>query len=278
MVDVNSDAIAPNGAVVVERPEDAIAVITLNRPDKLNAMNASLVSALHVALKDVADDPSVRVLVLTGAGRAFCSGFDLNGYGALRGDGNRGHVQRDMAMQQHIARMIQRLRLVPQPIIAAVNGPATGGGMALALGADIRVAASSALFNAAFVHLGLSGTDVGVSWILPRIVGAGRANEIMLTGRFVDADEAERIGLVTAVVPDCDLRERAMADARRIAQHHPLATSTTKEGMWTALEITDLRSAMELESRGQVMLMQTEDHLEALKAYRAGRDPSLRDE
>jgi enoyl-CoA hydratase len=264
--------------VLVHHPEPAITVVTLNRPPTLNAMNASMIAALNTALDAASADASCRVIVLTGAGRGFCSGFDLGGYGPLPGDDARGKVQRDMAMQQDIARVIPRMRALPQPIIAAVNGPAAGGGMALALGADIRVAAKSARFNAAFVRLGLSATDIGVSWLLPRVVGAGRANQIMLTGRFVDADEAERIGLVTSVVPDDRLLDEAMLEARQIVALSPMGVRMTKEGLWRALEIPGLQGAIDLENRTQVMLLQTADHLEARDAFLNKRSPQFRDE
>jgi enoyl-CoA hydratase len=263
--------------VLVDHPEPAITVLTLNRPATLNAMNASVIAALHTAFDTVASDGSCRVVVLTGTGRGFCSGFDLGGYGALPGDDSRGKVQRDMAMQQDIASVIPRMRGLPHPIIAAVNGPAAGGGMALALGADIRFAATSARFSAAFVRLGLSATDIGVSWMLPRVVGAGRAHEIMLTGREVDAHEAERIGLVTAVVPDDQLLDHAMLQARQIVGLSPMGVRMTKEGMWSALEIPGLQAAIDLENRTQVMLLQTADHLEARDAFLTERDPTFRD-
>jgi enoyl-CoA hydratase len=272
-----SEPVPVSPAVLVDHPEPEIAVLTLNRPETMNAMNASVIAALYAALDAMSADGPCRVIVLTGAGRGFCSGFDLGGYGALPGDDTRGKVQRDMAMQQDIARVIPRMRALRQPIIAAVNGPAAGGGMALALGADIRVAASSARFNAAFVHLGLSATDVGVSWMLPRIVGAGRAHEIMLTGRFVEAYEAERIGLVTSVVPDDRLLAHALVAARQIAGLSPMGVRMTKEGMWSALEIPSLQSAIDLENRTQVMLLQTADHLEARDALLSKRTPTFRD-
>ena len=264
--------------IVIDRPEPPIVRLTLNRPKTMNAMNSQLVAGLHEALDTVAVDPSCRAVVLTGAGRGFCSGFDLGGYGALPGDDARGKVQRDMAMQQDIARLITRMRALPQPIIAAVNGPATGGGMALALAADIRIAGTTARFNAAFVRLGLAGTDVGVSWLLPRIVGAGRSHEILLTGRFVNAHEAEAIGMVTEVVPDDDLLDRANAEARLIASNSPMGIKMTKEGMWSALEIAGLQAAIDLENRTQVLLLQTADHIEARDAFLAGREPMFRNE
>jgi enoyl-CoA hydratase len=262
---------------LVQQVEPAITVLRLNRPQTLNAMDSTMMAALHAALEAVAADAACRVLILTGTGRGFCSGFDLGGYGPLPGDDTRGKVQRDMAMQQDIARVIPLMRGLPQPIIAAVNGPAAGGGMALALGADIRVAAASARFSAAFVRLGLSATDIGLSWILPRVVGAGRAHEIMLSGRFVNADEAERIGLVTSIAPDDQLLDHAMSLARQIGGLAPMGVRMTKEGMWRALEIPGLQAVLDLENRTQVMLLQTADHREARDAFLSQRDPTFRD-
>lgn len=264
-------------AVMVDTHELGITIITLNRPDSLNAMNASMIAELYSVLEAVADDPTCRVVVLTGAGRGFCSGIDLGGYGPLPGDERRGQVQQDMAMQQHIARTILRLRTLPVPVIAAVNGPAAGGGLALALASDIRLASTTARFNAAFVRVGLSGTDVGVSWILPRVVGAGRAHEIMLTGRFVDAEEAESIGLVSAVVSEDELLDRALRMAGQIVQNAPMGIRMTKEGVWAALEIPSLQAAMDVENRTQVLLLQTADAVEGRNAFLDNRRPVYRD-
>ena len=145
-------------------------------------MNAALIGELHDALADVAVDRACRVVVLTGAGRGFCAGLDLGGYGAAPGSEDLDRVGATFATQTHIAALVPRLRSLPQPVIAAVNGPAAGGGLALALASDIRIAAATARFNVAFVRLGLSGCDIGVSWLLPRLIGASRAWELMLTG------------------------------------------------------------------------------------------------
>jgi enoyl-CoA hydratase len=271
-----SDAPPSAAPVRVDQPERGVTRITLDRPQTRNAMDAALVAGLHAAFDAVAGDWACRVVVLTGAGRGFCSGFDLRGYGPLAGDSARGKIPRDMAMQKDIARLIPRMRSLPQPIIAAVNGAAAGGGLALALGADIRIAAASARFNAAFVRLGLSATDIGVSWTLPRLVGAGRAHEMMLTGRFVSAEEAEHIGLVTAIVPDDQLLDRVLQEARLIIGLSPMGVAMTKEGMWSALEIAGQQAAIDLENRTQVMLMQTADHVEARDAFLARRDPQFR--
>ena len=247
--------------------------MTLNRPSKLNAMNAELVTGLHDAFDAIAADVDCRVVILTGAGRGFCAGFDLGGYGDLPGDDGRGQVQRAMALQQHIATLVPRMRSLSVPIIAAVNGPATGGGLALTLASDVRLAAPTARFNAAFVRIGLSGCDIATSWTLPRLVGAGRAHEMMLTGRFVDAEEAARIGLVLEVVDGDRLLDRALEEAEMIMTNTPMGVAMTKEVMWAALEVPQ-SAAIDLENRTQVLLGQTADQTEAMTAFLAKRPPS----
>jgi enoyl-CoA hydratase len=260
--------------VVVDLPRPGVTRITLNRPDKLNAMTTELVQQLHRALDDVAVDPSCRVVVLTGAGRGFCAGLDLRGYGDAPDSEGFGRPQAGFAVQRHIARLIPHLRSLPQPVIAAVNGPAAGGGFALVLGSDIRIAATTARFNAAFIRIGLSACDIGTSWLLPRLVGAARAHELMLTGRIFDAPEAERIGLVTEVVPDDALLEAAYAKADQIMLNTPFGVALTKEGMWSALEIPGQQAAIDLENRQQIMASFSEDASEAMRAFLEKRPPS----
>ena len=265
----------PGSPVTVERDvAPGVTVVTMNRPEKLNAMDVGLVSGLHDALDEAGTDPDCRVIVLTGAGRGFCAGLDLAGFGAPpdRGQG-AGTVQRGFAVQQHIAALIPRLRRLRQPVIAAVNGPASGGGFALVLGSDIRVAARSARFNAAFVRIGLSACDIGTSWLLPRLVGAARAHELMLTGRLFDADEALRIGLVTDVVDDDRLLERVLDEASLVARNAPFGVFMTKEVMWSALEIPSQAAAIDLENRTQIMTSFTADQREAMAAFVEKRDP-----
>jgi enoyl-CoA hydratase len=264
-------------AVVSDIPSPGIRRITLNRPHKLNAMNADLVDGLYGALDDAEEDRRCRVVILTGAGRGFCAGADLTGYGTLPGQESRGRIQTTFAVQQRIAGLIPRLRRLPQPVIAAVNGPATGGGLALVLGSDIRIAGASARFNAAFIRIGLSACDIGTSWALPRLVGAGRAHELMLTGRLFDAEEAARIGLVLESVPDDDLMARALDEAALVMENSPMGVHMTKEVMWSALEIPSQQAAIDLENRTQVMLAQTEDHPEAIAAFLERRRPSYHD-
>jgi enoyl-CoA hydratase len=261
--------------VELSAPRPGVTQIMLSRPERLNAMNAELVTALHDALDMVAADPACRVVVLTGAGRGFCAGLDLTGYGRAPGVEGVGRTQSGMATQKHIASLIPHLRSLPQPVIAAVNGAASGGGFALVLGSDIRLAARGAKFNAAFIKIGLSACDIGTSWLLPRIVGAARAQELMLTGRLFDADEAYRIGLVVDVVDDDKLIDVALAKADEVLSNAPMGVSMTKEGMWAALEIPGLQAAIDLENRQQVLLAATADHQEAMRAFVERRAPTF---
>ncbi len=260
---------------VVERSEPApgIVQLTLNRPDKLNAMTGELVQSLHEHLDAVAIDPVARVVILTGAGRGFCAGLDLGGYGTAPNTAHLGRTQAGFAVQKHIAGLIPKLRSLPQPVIAAVNGPAAGGGFALVLGSDVRLAGRSAKFNAAFIRIGLSACDIGTSWLLPRLVGAARSQELMLTGRVFDAEEAYRIGLVVDLVDDDVLLDAAMTKAHEIMRNAPFGVALTKEGMWGALEIPALQNAIDLENRQQIMASATADHREAMAAFLERRPP-----
>jgi enoyl-CoA hydratase len=212
-------------------------------------------------------------VILTGAGRGFCAGLDLGGYGEAPGYEWKGSVERGFAVQKHIASLIPRLRSLPQPVIAAVNGPAAGGGFALVLGSDIRIAATTARFNAAFIRIGLSACDIGTSWLLPRLIGAARAQELMLTGRLFDAEEALRIGLLVDVVPNEVLLDAALAKAEEIRLNTPLGVALTKEGMWSALEIPGLQAAIDLENRQQIMVSFSDDAREMRRAKSEGRPP-----
>ena len=206
-----------------ERLDEHVALLTLDRPERLNAMSFELVADLHRALSELEADRSVRAVVLTGAGRGFCAGFDLKDPGERPDPGEIGRVQASLAPMKDFYGLVEHMRELPQPIIAAVNGPAAGGGFALALAADIRVAAESARFNVAFIRVGYSGCDIAMSYLLPRLIGGSRAAELMLTGRIIDAHEADRIGLVHEVVPDGSAvvraRCRTSAGGQRRADH-----------------------------------------------------------
>jgi enoyl-CoA hydratase len=253
--------------LTIDRPHDGITVVTLDRPAKLNAMNVELIQELHDALDAIARDRACRAVILTGAGRGFCSGLDLGGYGTAPGGEGVGRVQAGMATQKHIAALVPKLRGLPQPVIAAVNGPAAGGGLALALASDIRIASTTARFNVAFVRIGLSGCDIGVSWLLPRLIGASRAWELMLTGRIIDAARAAEIGLVSTVVDDGALLDAAMTIAGEIAANSPWGVAQTKEVMWSQLEIPSLQAGIDLENRTQILASQTLDMQEAMAAF-----------
>jgi len=245
--------------VLIDSPAEGVTRLTLNRPDKLNALTLELVEALYDALAAVDADHDCRAVILTGAGRGFCAGLDLNGFGTVPGTENQGRVQQGMATQQLIANLVHQMRDVRQPIISAINGAAAGGGFALACASDIRYCGESAKFGTAFVRLGLSGCDIGVSWMLPRLIGASRAWELLLTGRVFDAAEADRIGLVSRMVPDAVLEDTVLAVAAEIAANSPFGVWMTKEAMWSNLEIPSLRAGIDLENRNQIMASQTAD-------------------
>lgn len=261
------------GTVLTDSVGGGVVVLTLNRPETLNAMSNELVDELHAAFDELAADDSCRAVILTGAGRGFCSGHDLNDFDDIAP--GAASVQEVLALQEHWAALVQRMASLPQPVIAAVNGPAAGGGLALALGADTRVCTESARFNAAFVRLGISGCDMGVSYLLPRLVGPTVAFEMMLTGRLIDAAEAKRVGLVLDVVPDGEVVTAAREIADRIAGNAPLAVKMTKQVMWRSLAAADLATAIELENRNQVLCLQTRDHREAYTAFLERRPPSF---
>ncbi len=263
--------------VLVDRPAEGTRVLTLNRPDQLNAMTSELAEALHTELRALATDRTCRAIVLTGAGRGFCAGLDLHGYGsapASTGD----DVARDrLENQQHMSTLVLGLRELPQPVIAAVNGPAAGLGLALTLGCDIRYAAREAVFRAAFINIGVSNCDMGTSWLLPRLIGASRSHELMLTGRRVESDEALRIGLVTDVVAADGLLDRALEAASQIASLAPWGVRLTKRGIWSALEIPSERAAVEFEDRQQIMSTFGTAPPEAVAAFLEKRTPSFPD-
>jgi enoyl-CoA hydratase len=239
--------------LLVDEPAPHVRQLTLNRPEQLNAMTSELCEALHGELRAIGAERACRAVIVTGAGRGFCAGLDLHGYGAAPENDGSDEPRDRLANQEHMSRLILALRELPQPVIAAVNGPAAGFGLALALGCDIRYAASEAVFRAAFVNIGVSNCDMGVSWLLPRLIGASRSHELMLTGRRVDAGEAARIGLVADVVEQPRLLERALQSAEQIASLAPWGVRLTKRGMWSALEIPSERAAVEYEDRQQIM-------------------------
>ena len=266
-----------DAVVLTEAHTRHVRVLTLNRPGELNAMTSELCEALHDELRAVERDRSCRAVVLTGAGRGFCAGLDLHGYGTAPDNEGSDEPRDRLANQQHMSTLILGLRALPQPVIAAVNGPAAGFGLALALGCDIRYAAASAVFRAAFINIGVSNCDMGTSWLLPRLIGASRSHELMLTGRRVGAQEALAIGLVAEVVDDGQVLARALQAAEQIAALAPWGVRLTKRGIWSALEIPSEQAAVEYEDRQQIMATFGRAVPEAIEAFLQKRPAEFAD-
>ncbi len=232
-------------------PRPDIAVLTLNRPDKLNALNYELVEEFHWALDELGANNDCRVAVLTGAGRGFCSGLDLTDPSPPQAGGGTEFPRSGMRWQERIANLTARIHRLRQPVIAAVNGPAYGGGLGFALACDIRIASESARFCTQFIKLGLGGCDIGVSYTLPRIVGAGQAFDLILTARVVDADEALRLGIVSR------LSDSVVDDALEIAEtlcgYGKFGVESTKQVMWANLDAGSLEAALHVENRSQIL-------------------------
>ncbi len=271
--------------VLVEEPAEHVRRLVLNRPEQLNAMTSELCEALHVELRAIAADRSCRAVILTGAGRGFCAGLDLRGYRSPPtapnhpAPGNEGSdAARDrLANQQRMSTLVLGLRALPQPVIAAVNGPAAGLGFALALGCDIRFASREAVFRVAFINIGVSNCDMATSWLLPRLIGASRSNELMLTGRRFDAEEALRIGLLSDAVDASQLADRALSAASHVASLAPWGVRLTKQGMWTALEIPSEQAAVQFEDRQQIMSTFGQAPPEAVAAFLEKREAQFAD-
>ena len=261
--------------VTLAWPEDGIALLTLSRPDRLNAINLAMYEELEAALDRLAADRATRAVIITGAGRGFCSGQDLKDLGADQAGSGLGRVQFGMAWQERAAGLVRRVHRLPQPVVAAVIGAAAGAGLAIALAADTRLAGPAARFNAAFVRIGLSGADMGVSYFLPRIVGPTAAAELMYTGRLVDASEAARLGLVLRVSDD--VLGDALGLARAIAANSPFGVRMTKEVLWHNIDAPSLEAAQALENRTQILASFTDDADEAVSAFLDKRQPSFHD-
>jgi len=260
--------------VLVDWGRPGVAVVTLNRPDRLNGLTSPMLERLYGTFESLGRDPGCRVIIVTGAGRGFCAGDDLRDYRPPTWvSRDVGPIHSTMYQHKYIAQLVPRMRAVPQPVIAAVNGPAAGAGYALALGADLRLAAESAVFADGFVKIGASGAELGLSWLLQRIVGATRAAELVLTGRRVDGREAAEIGLVLKTVPDAELLDAALDLADQIVENTPLGTWMGKATLWSNLEIPSIEAAIDLEARTQILTFHTEDGQEQLRAWREKRDP-----
>ncbi len=263
--------------VIDEQPAPHVRRLTMNRPERLNTMTAELCAALYAKLDEIRHDRSCRAVVLTGAGRGFCAGLDLEGYGRAPGNDGSDESRDRLANQQHMSRLVLAVRALPQPVIAAVNGPSAGFGMALALGCDIRFGAPETVFRVAFLNIGVSNCDMGTSWLLPRLIGASRSHELMLTGRRVSAEEALRIGLLADLVELDRLPARALEAASQISELAPWGVQLTKQGMWAALEIPSEQAAVEYEDRQQIMSTFGQAPPEAISAFLEKRPAEFAD-
>ncbi|WP_323793216.1 enoyl-CoA hydratase [Nocardioides sp.] len=264
------------GFVRVERPDPGVAVITLDRPERMNAMSFDVMVPFRDALREAGEDSSVRAVVVTGAGAGFCSGADQESAGVppgVEGLPPVSYALRAMGLLEDVVLTIRRL---PQPVIAAVNGAAIGGGLCLALACDLRYAAPTAYFRAAGINNGLTASELGLSFLLPRAIGTSRAAEMMLTGCDVGAEEAARIGLVSSV--DDDVLAVALAAGRRIAALSQPGIELTKKSIQAGLAATSLEAHVTSEGLGQLYVrLLTDNFEEATLARKEGRDPVFRD-
>lgn len=264
--------------IIVERPAPHVRVVRLNRPERRNAMSIELCLELTETLTDVGRDNDCRVVILTGAGTAFCSGLDLRDDSMIPNIDGLTIPRIGPRAIRIYSQLIPTMRHVPQPIIAAINGPAYGGGMCITLAADLRIAAESAIFNSTGIVHGLTSTELGSSWLLPRLIGAAHANDILYTGRRIDAAEALRMGLVSRVVADDRILDEAVDMAAALCRYSPYGVQMTKQVIWANLENPSLAAAIELEDRNQVMLGMTDNLPEAIEAFGAKRTPVFTDE
>lgn len=274
--------------IKVEEREDGISIIKFNRPESLNAISFELTEEMLDYLKCIENNLAIRVLILTGEGRGFSSGLDLKEsqialkplkkipeeYHRFEYLLTKDKVKRSILAQKMLSEVMILLRKIPQPVIAAVNGVAYGGGLGFALAADIRLAGESAKFCNAFINIGVSGADMGSSYWLPRLIGFSRAAEFMYTGRVMDAKEADKIGLVTRVVADETLLEEATNLAQQILGKSPMGIRFTKDALNANIDAQSLEVAIKLENRSQVICLSTKDLLEGVFSFLEKREPN----
>jgi 2-(1,2-epoxy-1,2-dihydrophenyl)acetyl-CoA isomerase len=266
----NTPQPAPAGPVILEGNRDGIATLVMNRPDRLNALNNELAIALNDALGRIAEDSSVSVVVITGAGRAFCSGGDLAALGKSRQSGAIDEVE---PLLRAGMQMVLKMRTMPQPVIAAVNGAAAGAGMNIALAADIRIAAEEATFGQTFARIGLF-PDYGGTFFLPELVGPAKAAELFYTGDLIDAKTALKIGLLNQVVPAAQLEAEMRTLAEKIAHGPSLAIRAVKRALFASKE-RELVQALDNEVREQMRCFPSEDCNEGIRAFFEKRHPKF---
>ena len=238
--------------VLTDQPTPDLTVVTLNNPARLNALSMDMVEQLHATLDELAES-ECRVVILTGAGRGFCSGLDLSAPAVAPTARVRSGPAAGMRTQEFIATLVPKIMALPQPVIAAVNGAAVGGGFGIAAACDLRIAARGAMFCTQFIKLGISGCDIGISYTLPKLVGATRAAELIFTARRFGADEAERIGLVSEVVNDEELLTRAHQIADVLLSYSPFGLEMTKQVFRANQDAANVSAAIALENRTQIL-------------------------
>ena len=253
-----------------ETPEPGLGLITLNRPECLNAMNFQMLDDLYALYAILEKDAQVRVLILTGSGRGFCSGADLKDKQLMSEESLKRFASAALHLehiQQRYSGVITGMRRLPQPVIAAVNGVAAGGGMCLALAADIIIAGPNARFIPSFINIGLSGGELGTTYFLPKSVGSAKASEILMTGRAVNADEADRIGLVSGLSGEGELMGKTLETAHQLLSKTPFGLRMTKEAIRRNLDAPSLETAIALENRNQSIGCTTPEFFEAVMAF-----------
>jgi enoyl-CoA hydratase/carnithine racemase len=251
--------------------------LTLNRAESLNALNPAMVAELRSYFRGLADRPDRRVVVLKAAGRGFCSGLDLKDAGESSEPLALGTVQGGLTIQRGIAEIYLAMRRCPQPIISLVNGAACGGGFSLVMASDIRIASTAAKMNCAYIRIGLGGCDMGSSYFLPRLVGSALASELILTGKFIDAERALSVGLVSQVVEPGQLEAAAEEDIQLMLTNSPLGLRLSKDALNFNIDANGLEAAIALEDRNQVLCAQTVDTQEAIAAFMQRRLPNYKD-
>jgi len=262
----------------ITRPHPHVAVVTLNRPERMNAMAFDVMIPLRDRLREIGYDNDVRVVVITGAGRAFCSGADLEDPGVIPNVDGLTLPTMALRSMELLDDVIGTIRRLHQPVIAAINGPAIGGGFCLALSADIRLASDTAYFRAAGINNGLTAAELGLSFLLPRAIGQSRASEVMLTGRDIPADEAERIGLVSQVVDGDALLTTCYETADRIIGWSRAGVELTKRQLWNSLDASSLQTHMDAEGTTQLFVrITTQNFEESIRARREKRPPVFLD-
>jgi enoyl-CoA hydratase len=264
-----------NPLVLVEHPQPHVALVTLNRPDRMNSMAFDVMVPLKRVLDELNSDNDTRVVVLTGAGRGFSSGADHKSAGSVPYVDGLTRPTFALRSMEVLDDVILAIRKLHQPVIAAVNGAAIGGGLCLALACDIRVAATGAFFRAAGINNGLTASELGLSYLLPRAIGTSRAFEVMLTGRDIDAAEAERIGLVSRAVPDDQLLDTCYQLAERIASFSRPGVELTKRTLWSGLDAGSLEGHMQAEGLGQLFVRLLTANFEEAVAARAEKRPAV---